>query len=532
MILDLGEGASFILREYILVAVAALAAYAGAAGGVFHFDDFSIFADPAITSSSGWYEVWQPMQTRPLTWFTFWLNHALGGDNPLGYHLFNFLAHLATALLLRLALWRLMPGPVGFMAALLFAVHPMASETVCYVFARSSLLATFFCVGALDAWGRKRHWEAAAWFAAALLAKEECAAFPIFLLALHVSVSRDKRELPAIQAMTAMAALAGLRVIYGLRFIGEGGGPYRAGIHPLDYFAMQGLMIPRYLARLIVPVNFSIDPDFPLALAPWGWLGWAAICGLVYLAYSRFDRAREGFWFIGGLILLLPGSSVFPVADLSADRRMYLPMIAFSVAAAFLFQRVSKIAFAAIVVLLAGLSIERTIVWRSGETLWAEAMNAAPDKLRPKIQLARALPPDAAIKLLNEAKKTNPDEPLVASELGRAYVAAGRASDALPEFGRALALRPNDARALSNRGAALLALGHKDTAKPDFEQALRADPCLFEARYQLRAMGVATEPRPGCNYTGEQRRLLEDSAATPPQSGLDSGGFRGNRKPR
>ena len=525
------------MREYILIAIAAIAAYAGAAGGTFHFDDFSIFADSAITSPSGWYEVWQPMQTRPLTWFTFWLNYAIGGENPFGYHLFNFAAHLATAMLLRLALGRLMPGPVGFMAALLFAVHPMASETVCYVFARSSLLATFFCVAALDAWGRKRHWESTAWFAAAVLAKEDCAAFPIFLLALHVSsAERDKRELPPIQAMIAIAAVAGLRVIYGLRFIGEGGGPYRAGIHPVDYFAMQGLMIPRYLARLIVPVNFSIDPDFPLSLVPWGWFGWAAICILVYVACQKFDREREGFWFIAGLILLLPSSSVFPVADLSADRRVYLPMIAFSVAAAFLFERVSKIAFAAVVILLAGLSIERTLIWRGEETLWTEAMNAAPDKLRPKIQLARALPPDRAIRLLTEAKKTNPDDPLVASELGRAFVVAGRPADALPEFGRALALKPGDARALSNRGAALLALGHTETAKPDFEEALRADPCLFEARYHLRAMGVATGARPGCNYTGEQRRLLEenmDVRTTPPNAGpgLDSGGFRGNRKP-
>ncbi len=38
-------------------------------------------------------------------------------------------------------------------------------------------------------------------------------------------------------------------------------------------------------------------------------------------------------WWIGGLILLIPSSSLFPAADLSADRRMYLPMFCFAAAA-------------------------------------------------------------------------------------------------------------------------------------------------------------------------------------------------------
>ena len=97
-------------------------------------------------------------------------------------------------------------------------------------------------------------------------------------------------------------------------------------------------------------------------------------------------------------------------------------------------------------------------------------------------------------------------------------------------------MRPLDAKALSNRGAALVALGQKDTARFDFERALQMDQCSFEARYNLRKIGVATPPRLGCNYTDEQRRLLGEGSdvrfALPDAgSGLDSGGFRGVRKP-
>jgi hypothetical protein len=69
-----------ILRGFLLVA-AALAAFGLTAAGSFHFDDYSLFSDPAITSPDGWMEVWRAARTRPLTYFTLWLNYQAGGAN-------------------------------------------------------------------------------------------------------------------------------------------------------------------------------------------------------------------------------------------------------------------------------------------------------------------------------------------------------------------------------------------------------------------------------------------------------------------
>ena len=80
---------------------------------------------------------------------------------------------------------------------------------------------------------------------------------------------------------------------------------------------------------------------------------------------------------------------------------------------------------------------------------------------------------------------------------------SGRPREALAEFGRALALAPRDPRALNNRGTALAALGQTEAARRDFERALEADPCLFEARLNLRQ-----GPGAGCRYTPEQQRAL------------------------
>jgi hypothetical protein len=61
-----------------LLILTALLAFSPAIVSSFHFDDYSLFADPAVTSSSGWWELFRVERTRPLTYLTFWLNYQAG----------------------------------------------------------------------------------------------------------------------------------------------------------------------------------------------------------------------------------------------------------------------------------------------------------------------------------------------------------------------------------------------------------------------------------------------------------------------
>ena len=205
-------------------------------------------------------------------------------------------------------------------------------------------------------------------------------------------------------------------------------------------------------------------------------------------------QSREiATWWIGGLILLIPSSSLFPAADLSADRRMYLPMFCFAAALGLLLARIKTPAvFAAIALVLAGLSVQRTIVWMTEESLWREAVERAPGKTRPKLQLARTLPAAKGLELLGKARLEAPYDPAIAAETGKILLAEGQPDGALEEFGRALALAPTDARNMNNRGVALLALGQTEAARADFERALRTLPSLTEARENLAKL----PPRP------------------------------------
>jgi Flp pilus assembly protein TadD len=165
---------------------------------------------------------------------------------------------------------------------------------------------------------------------------------------------------------------------------------------------------------------------------------------------------------------------------------MYLPMFAFAAAAGVALARfTNRAAAAGVVAVLVLLSVQRTVVWMSEESLWREAAERAPGKVRPKIHLARALPAAKALELLGKARIDHPYDPTIPAETGRILLAEGQPDGALQEFGRALALSPTDARYVNNRGAALMALAQFDAARMDFQRALQLDPSLTEARENL-----------------------------------------------
>jgi tetratricopeptide (TPR) repeat protein len=249
------------------------------------------------------------------------------------------------------------------------------------------------------------------------------------------------------------------------------------------YVLAQGLVVLRYLQLLVVPYGFSVDPDLRVPPAILGILAWAAVVALAWLAWRR-----QWWWLLAGLILLIP-SSLFPAAELAADRRLYLPLFALAAAGALACERLptsaaAPAALTAIVVLTA-VSISRTFVWSDDRLLWREAVERAPEKVRPKIELARVLPASQALEVLASARRLAPQDPRIAAETGRILLAQGQPDAALDEFSHALAANPRDALSLNNRGVAFGLLGQSEAARADFERALQIDPTLDQARENL-----------------------------------------------
>src|SRR5512135_3203837 len=162
-----------VASDVAVLTVLTLCAAWGVMQNPFHFDDGLFLQSAQVTQPAGLFFLPQPEQSRQLTYLTFYWNYQAGQARPFGYHLVNLLLHLANVLGLyvfasllvkgapdapSLRAWPLIP----LVAAALFAVHPVQSEAVNYVYQRSTLLAAFFSLLSMNAcllgMGGRRPW--------------------------------------------------------------------------------------------------------------------------------------------------------------------------------------------------------------------------------------------------------------------------------------------------------------------------------------------------------------------------------------
>src|ERR1700747_423900 len=175
----------------ILLAVG-LFVYANSLFNSFTMDDeLYIFRNPQVTQPS-LKQLFQPNKVsavfRPVTFATFAANYKLNGDRPFAYHLLNLLLHAGVPLLLFLILREILANEprgdiIAFVAALLFAVHPLHTEAVASIVGRSEVLAAGFLLAARLFPLRRPPIPTLVCFAGAVLAKESA----IVLLPLAVA---------------------------------------------------------------------------------------------------------------------------------------------------------------------------------------------------------------------------------------------------------------------------------------------------------------------------------------------------------
>jgi hypothetical protein len=519
----------------LLIPIAAAVVFSPCLFTSFHFDDHSIFTDPIVLSSSGWWEVFRLERTRPLTYFTFWANLQITGRDYFGFHFVNLALHLLAVYWSGHIFRRLVGEKAAIAAMVVFSLHPIQTEAVTYIFARATLLATVMCLFCWWFWLQKKYWVSVIYFALALLSKEEAICFPIFILGVEYYVAkRSIRDLTVARAPLAMmgilALAAVLRLFYAIEAT-EGAG-VGFGLNNLSagtYLLVQPKVILEYLRLVIWPVGFNFDRDF---LLPASWelptlLVWGAFVLVLFLGLIYGHRIRGAYWVFGFFILILPTSSFIPLADVFAERRVYLPMVSLSLFLGLLLKNRLRVILPLVALLLGGLSFERVRTWKTEETLWRDTVKKSPLKVRPKLQLARALESTGPattterLALLMEARRLQPDDTTVMTEIGVFHLKMGHPVDAYQEFQAVLNIKPDDVQTLANQGAALYLLGNLDDARASFMKALSFEPCNFDARHNaillervlkhhVAVRKLQHTPR-HCRFTPDQKSLLKPS---------------------
>ena len=515
----------------LLVLMAALAAYHNSFTAPFVFDDVS------IADTRELHQLWSlrllASTTRPLVQLSLALNYAIGGLNVVGYHAFNLAIHVLAAMALfgvvvrtlrtpRLgARWNDAAASVALAVSLVWAVHPLQTESVTYVVQRAeslmalSYLLTLYCVIRGADSSRPRSWYAAAVVACTLgmLSKPVMVTAPITVLLydrtfLACSWGRAWRERQALYAGLAATWILLASLLAGHHESAATAGFAMRDLTALGYARSQPGVILHYLRLAFWPRGLVLDYAWPVANGV-GAVAFPALAlaGLGSLTLWSFRRQRElGFLGATFFLVLAPSSSVIPIKDLAFEHRMYLPLAAL-VALAIICgrlliqgatlgvrfeRRVTAGLTAALVVMLTMLTVARNRDYRSAISMWTDVAVKRPVNARARNNLGDALfeegKVEEAIAQLRTALQLDPAYAHAHNNLGRALAARGKYEEAQSHYGEALRLNPNYAEAQNNLGFALVEQGRYTEAQAHYGEALRLKPDYAEAQNNL---GVA-----------------------------------------
>lgn len=508
-----------------IIGVAVGLAYANSLRVPFVFDDLPSILDNPTLQPLGWKALTPPggtgltVEGRPVLNLSLALNHAWGGTAVTGYHVVNVGIHLLAALVFFGLVRRTLRAPmfersvgghateIALAAALLWALHPLQTESVTYVVQRTESLMGLFYLVTLYAFARgcaegdKRGWMAMAVVACVLgmATKEVMVSAPILVLLYdRTFVAGSFRE--AWQRRKGWyLGLAASWVVLAILLVGTGsrGGTIgaSAGVTAWQYACTQARAIVRYLGLTVwpSPLVFDYGSDF----VTFGESLPFAVVDVVLLGatgYALWRRPALGFlgaWFF--LILAPTTSFVGGTRQMLAEHRMYLSLGAVAVLVAVGLRvwltRVGWIAWVALAVLLGVMTWERNKDYRDDVTLYADNVAKRPGNAFAHNNLAKALLAAGrtaeAVKEFREALKLSTTPAIAHANLAGALGKLGNFEEAVAEAEAAVKLSPNYADAQFNLGTALMRVGRAAEGIPYLEAAVRLKPGYVEARSNL-----------------------------------------------
>ena len=520
--------------------------YAPSLDGAFVLDDRALpFMSPSVAAKS--FGDWL-RSPRPMLMLSYWIDYQQSGTEPHSYHVTNVFLHLLTSVLValicgRFLTWAGVEGrrrdALAVLAGAVFLLHPLQTESVAYVASRSEVLSVLLCFGAYALFLYKEdgaiRWPRAlaivVLFGAAVVTKEHTLMLPVLVLGTDYFWRRGGvRANAPLYGLFALAGAGGAAFVLRTLRRADTAGFALKDLPPTAYFFTQCRVIWTYVRLVILPFGQNADPDVrvsrtllePAVIA--GLIGLLAVVAAAWVYRKRWPLAAFGVFVF--LLLLAPTSSVAPIRDVLAERRVYLPflgllLIGLEFARRMRTERIIWIG-AAVTLVCATLTYQRAQVWASPLALWEDTVAKSPLKMRPHFQLAyanyeqgrcpqAAQEYDAASKLvpltyellvdwglaLNCAGRYNEaifklqqaelfeNTAHVRAELGMVYAKSGRMQEALKELAEAEKLDPRFEMTYVYRGNIAELGGDRAFAAREYQRALAINPSNSAARDAL-----------------------------------------------
>ncbi|UCD85428.1 MAG: tetratricopeptide repeat protein [Deltaproteobacteria bacterium] len=516
----------FKISPVLLIAIVCFLAYSNTFDVSFQYDDKTGIVEnryihmrelslsdliPALTKGR--------YANRPVAQLSFSLNYYFGKLDLFGYHLVNILVHALTGIILYfLLVITLDLGPLrgryekrewlALLIVLLWAVHPIQTQSVTYILQRMTSMAGMFFLLSLYLYVRGRLGEtrsfkiwcysgSAVTAILALGSKEVAGVLPLILVLyeFYFFQNLDSRVIKRkwLQIASVLVAFSIIVLIYlGPDFIWKILAPYQDWDFTLSERLLTQLRVIMYYLSLLVfplPSRLHLDYDFSISHSLFNpvstffsLLGLIGMIGLgVYLARRRPLASFGIFWFLGNLVV---ESSIIPL-ELVFEHRLYLPLLGFLLFFTGIADRriigrgIIYGAFTAIFIFTFW-TIQRNIVWKDEFSLWSDCLKKSPNKESSHNNLGIAYfnkeMYDEAIGHYQRALDIKPDCADYYMNLGIAYAKKGMLNEAVRECQQALQIEPFNSKARVDLGNIYYNGGMYDEAIKEYQQAMILDP--------------------------------------------------------
>lgn len=470
--MTLGKEQRSTLLHIAILIIAVLIAYSKIFGaGFMSWDDIDyVFNTPDITgfTAEHFKNLWSTNYIgnyQPLPMMSYALDYTIGKTEPFVYHLTNIIWHIADVILIYACMKRMQDNAyIALFIALLFAIHPVQTESVSWVAARNKvmngfffLLAMYVYIGYIIDHNKKRLIWVCILGLMAYLCKLTAVTLPFALLAVDVWMHRklnDKNvwleKLPLI-ALAIPIGIINLQAQADVQFLNS-----HQDVSIGQTVVYAGYAYVQYLINLFVPVKLSVLYPYPAAIGAVHII--YTLIAIAIVALGVIAYRKQWYVLAGGIIFYTVNIAVVLQfvqfgEVLMADRYLYLACIGvWYPVAHYVYQLLSKqenrkviaTGTLAVVCLLYSVStFSRNDIWLSELNFWKSVTD------------------------------NFPESSVAQSSLGGVYMKEGNTAEAALHINEAVRLDANNYKAWYNRGVLLLRNGDSHSALDALNKAIQ-----------------------------------------------------------
>ncbi|NBV13816.1 MAG: tetratricopeptide repeat protein [Sphingobacteriia bacterium] len=492
--------------------------------GFTNWDDDTYVIDNPLLKNPSWQSVFAMFSSpyyllyTPFTILSFAINYWFMGKDAFPIIFTNILIHAVNAVLCGILSYRLSGKlGVGFIAGILFGLHPQHVESVAWISERKDVLFTFFILGGMCHWAQNPSENKpqfilinTLWMLAACLSKPTAVIYPALLLGIDylnnkpISVKLILEKIP----LGILSLFFGWLLLYGVDT--QGGQTHDTGDTSHSFTGIDTVLIAIYSfvwypIKMIFPWPLNAFYAYPFNHEP---------LPLFYmlspvLAVFMIGSVIYGFWkkwkfYVFAWLIYMVGIFLFikvltTVGAVTYDRYFYVASIGFCVGAGFLFWKFLQIPSLKIItgiILLIFISgyawavNQRCKVWKNSYTLMSDMIEGNPNKVpfaynNRGLWLTEQGRTEEALSDFQNSIRLDPKSPKAWLNAGKLLGQNNQIDSAIYYLENAQKLEPHDSKVYNNLGNAYGMKGNWNAAISSFTEALKFEPNNVNALFNL-----------------------------------------------